>query len=153
LISVLVTASDEPKALTRLLTALVPAAAEGLVREVAVIGAVGPALAIADDAGAGLYDAFTSAWDAARGPWVAGVPIAAAFAPDWMERLEAHLATEPQTPARLVAGGLSLSAGPGGWLVPKQLAASALASSAAVVEQDLQRLARRGRRLRILDRR
>ena len=149
MISVLVTASDEPKTLTRLLTALVPAAAEGLVREVAVIGAIGPALAIADDAGADLYDAFGEAFERAKGPWVAGVPLTSTFAPDWMELLIAHLAKESPAPARLVArsGGLSLSAAPEGWLVPKQLAAS------AVVEQDLQRLARRGGRLRILDRR
>ncbi len=149
MISVLVTASDEPKALTRLLTALVPAAAEGLVREVAVIGAAGPALAIADDAGAELYEAFSEALAKAKGPWLASVPLEANFAPDWMELLIAHLAKEPQTPARLVArsGGLSLAAGPEGWLAPKQLAAS------AVMEQDLQRLARRGGRLRVLDRR
>jgi hypothetical protein len=149
LISVLVTASDEPKALTRLLTALVPAAAEGLVRDVAVIGAKGPALAIADDAGAELYDAFAEAFQRAKGPWVAGLPLGSNLAPGWMELLFAHLAKEPPAPARLVARSarLSLSAGPDGWLVPKRLAAS------AVVEQDLQRLARRGGRLRILDRR
>jgi hypothetical protein len=150
LISVLVTASnDEPKALTRLLTALVPAAAEGLVREVAVIGAAGQALAIADDAGAELYDAFAEAFDRAKGPWIAGLPLGPSLAPDWMELLIAHLGKEPPTAARLVAraSGLSLSAGPEGWLAPKRLAPS------TVVEQDLQRLARRGRRLRILDRR
>jgi hypothetical protein len=149
LISVLVTASDEPKALTRLLTALVPAAAEGLVRGVAVIGAAGPALAIADDSGAELYDAFGEAFERAKGPWVAGLPLGANLAPDWMELLIAHLAKEPQGAARLMArvSGLSLSPGPEGWLVPKRLAAS------TVVEQDLQRLARRGGRLRILDRR
>jgi hypothetical protein len=148
LISVLVTASDEPKALTRLLTALVPAAAEGLVREVAVIGAAGPALSIADDAGADLYDAFGAAFEKAKGPWVAGLPLGSTLAPDWMELLIPYLAREPQAPARLVARRLSLSAGPEGWLVPKRLAGSAV-----VVEQDLQRLARRGGRLRLLDRR
>src|SRR5277367_6688460 len=61
LISVLINAPEDPQALTRLLTALVPAAAEGLVREVGVIGAAGPAHAIADDAGAGLYDDFAGA--------------------------------------------------------------------------------------------
>ena len=150
MISILVTAGDDPKALTRLLTALVPAAAEGLVREVAVIAAAGPERAIADDAGADLYDAFGEAFDKAKGPWVAGLPLATNFAPDWMELVIAHLAKEPPTPARLSAraAGLSLSSPPEGWLVPKRLAASA-----AVVEQDLQRLARRGGRLRILDRR
>lgn len=151
MISVLVTASDEPQALTRLLTALAPAAVEGLVREVAVIAAAGPARAIADDAGADLYDTFAEALATAKGPWVAGLPLAANLAPGWMDLLSAHLATEPQAPARLVARsvGLNLAAQPEGWLAPLRLVASA-----GVVEQDLQRLARRGgRRLRILDRR
>lgn len=148
MISVLVTASDDPSALTRLLTALVPAAAEGVVREVGVIGAVDPARAIADDAGADLYDSFGEAFAKAKGPWVAGLPLGAHLAPDWMELVSAHLAQEPQAPVRLIARRLGLSASPEGWLVPKRLA-----TSAAVVEQDLQRLARRGGRLRILDRR
>ena len=150
MISILVTASDDPKALTRLLTALVPAAAEGLVREVAVIAAAGPERAIADDAGAELYDAFGAAFEQAKGPWIAGLPLGPNLAPDWMELVIAHLAKEPPAPARLVtrSGRLSLAAPPEGWLAPKQLA-----GSAAVVEQDLQRLARRGGRLRILDRR
>jgi hypothetical protein len=150
MISVLITAPDDPRALTRLLTALVPAAAEGLVREVAVIGAVGPSHAIADDAGAGLYAAFDEAFAKAKGPWIACLPPGPSFAPDWMELVATHLAKEPQQPARLVAwrSGLSLTRGPEGWLAPKRLAASAVA-----VEQDLQRLVRRGGRLRILDRR
>lgn len=151
MISVLITASDDIKALTRLLTALVPAAAEGLVREVAVIGAVGPAQAIADDAGAGLHDDFGQAFAKAKGPWVAGLPLGPSFAPDWMELVMAHLARDAEQAARLVArsSGLRLSSGPEGWLAPKRLAAST-----GVVEHDLQRLARRGGgRLRILDRR
>jgi len=151
LISVLITASDDPAALTRLLTALVPAAAEGLVREVAVIGAVGPVHAIADDAGAGLYDDFAEAYQRAKGPWVAGLPLGPNFAPNWIELVIAHLAKEAQQPARLVVRprGLRLASNPEGWLVPKSLG-----SSAGVMEQDLQRLARRGGgRLRILDRR
>ncbi len=151
MISVLITASDDAKALTRLLTALVPAAAEGLVREVAVIGAAGASHAIADDAGAGLYDDFGEGFAKAKGPWVAGLPLGPNFAPDWMELVIAHLAKESDQPARLIARSraLSLSAGPEGWLAPKRLA-----GSAGVVEYDLQRLARRGGgRLRILDRR
>jgi hypothetical protein len=150
LISILVTATDDPKPLTRLLTALVPAAAEGLVRGVAVIGAEGPARTIADDAGAELYQAFAEALAKAKGPWIAGVPLGPNLAVGWMELVAAHLAQEPAGPARLVArsAGLSFSSGPEGWLAPKRLAAA----SAVVVEQDLQRLARRGRRLRVLDR-
>jgi hypothetical protein len=148
MISVLINAPDDPRALTRLLTALVPAAAEGLVREVAVIGAEGPSHGIADDAGAGLYGAFAEAFEKAKGPWIAGLPAGPSFSPDWMELIVAHLAREPQQPARIVARRVSLSRGPEGWLVPKRLATSAI-----VVEQDLQRLARRGGRLRVLDRR
>jgi hypothetical protein len=148
MISVILTASDYAKALARLLTALVPAAAEGLVREVAVIGAAGASAALADDAGADLFEDLGAAMARARGPWLAGLPLTAMLAPDWMEVLAVHLAREPPTPARLVTRpGFSLGRGPQGWLAPKGL-------SAGLVEQDFQRLARRnGRRLRILDRR
>jgi hypothetical protein len=150
-ISVIVTATDDAKALSRLLTALVPAAAEGLVREVAVIGAEGPSTALAEDAGADLFEHFGAAAARARGPWLAGLPLAALFAPDWIEILAGHLAWEPPTPARLVArpDGFSLARAPEGWLAPKRLA-----PSAGLAEQDFQRLARRsGRRLRVLGRR
>ena len=150
MISVLLTPPDDPKAFVRLLTALVPAVAEGLVREVAVIGATGPFHAIADDAGAGLYDDFAAALAKAKGPWLAGVPGGAGLVSDWMDHVAAHLAVEPARPARLAvrSSGISLGGGPEGWLVPK-----ALAASAVVVEQDLQRLARRAVRLRVLERR
>jgi hypothetical protein len=149
-ISVLITASDDPRPLARLLTALVRAAAEGLVREAAVIGAAGPSRTIADDAGAGLYDDFASALATAKGPWLTGLPLGPGLSPGWMEVLAAHLAREPAEPARLIGGGGALGFGgrPEGWLLPKRLAPSTDA-----LEQDLQRLARRGRRLRILDRR
>jgi len=151
MISVILTASDDPNALAKLLTALVPAAAEGLVREVAVVGAAGPSAALADDAGADLFADFGAATARARGPWLARLPLAAALAPDWIEILAVHLARDPPTPARLVTrAGFSLAAAPEGWLAPKSLAPSA----AGIVEQDFQRLARRGgRRLRVLDRR
>ncbi len=143
----IISASDDGEALARLLTALVPAAAEGLVREVAVVGAAGTALSIAEDAGADLFEAgaFDQAFDRARGPWALGAPLGAVFAPDWMEIVAGHLRREPAEPARLVPRGFSLR-GREGWLVPK-----ALAASAGAVEQDLQRVARRGRRLRVLD--
>lgn len=147
MISVLVTASDDPKALARLLTALVPAAAEGLVREVAAVGARGAAAEVAEDCGADVYDAFGEAVGQARGPWIAAVPLAAMFAPDWMELVAEHLRRDPPQPARLIARAFSLRA-PEGWLVPK--AQTPLVGAA---EQDFQRVARRGRRLRILDRR
>ena len=151
MICVILTATDDPKPLARLLTALVPAAAEGLVREVAVIGAEGPSRALADDAGADLFESFGEALAHARSVWLAGLPLAAVLASDWMQVLADHLAGDRPGPARLIArsAGLRLTAAPEGWLIPKRLAASA-----ALAEQDLQRIARRGgRRLRILHRR
>jgi hypothetical protein len=145
-ISVIVTASDDAEALARLLTAFVPAAAEGLVREVAVVGAAGPAAAIAEDAGADAYDDFAAALARARGPWIAGTPLHAVFAPGWIELVAQHLRRTPAEPARLVAPGFGLGRREG-WLVPKPLA-----PSAGAVEQDLQRIARLGRRLRVLHR-
>ena len=152
MISLIVIAGADHKALSRLLTALVPAAAEGLIREVAVLGALGRSKDIADDAGADLYDAgaFAEALARARGPWIASLPAAASFAPNWINILVAHLAREPAEPAQLVSarGWLALPSPPEGWLVPK-----ARAPSAAAAEQDFQRLARRGgRRLRVLSR-
>jgi hypothetical protein len=143
----IVSASDDGEALARLLAALVSAAAEGLVREVAVVGATGLAREVAEDAGADSYDAFGQAFERARGPWVASVPLAAVLAPDWMEIVADHQRRRPDEPARLVQRGFSLR-GREGWLAPKRLA-----PSAGAVEQDLQRVARRGRRLRVLDRR
>jgi len=152
MISLIVRGGEDHKALSRLLTALVPAAAKGLIREVAVLGALGRSYDVADDAGADLYNAgaFDEALQRARGPWVAGLPLGASFAPEWIELVAAHLAREPAEPARLVGqGGWPLLSGaPEGWLVPKPPSPSAPAA-----EQDLQRLARRGgRRLRILRR-
>lgn len=145
MISVILIASDDGEALARLLTALVPAAAEGLVREVAVVGATGLAAEIAGDAGADLYEAFGLAFERTRGPWVGGLPLAATFSSDWIATVADHMRRAPNEPARLTARGFSLRA-PEGWLAPKRLAPSAV-----VVEQDLQALARRGRRLRVLE--
>ena len=140
----IISASNDGEALARMLAALVPAAAEGLVREVAVVGATGLAAEVAEDAGADRYEAFDAAFERARGPWVAGLPLAASLTADWMAIVADHLRRE-QAPARLTARGFSLRA-PGGWLAPKRIA-----PSAGVMEQDLQALARRGRRLRVLD--
>jgi hypothetical protein len=153
MICVILTASDDVEALARLLTQLTPAAAEGLVRQVAVVGAAGACADLAEDAGADIFaaGAFGAAAAKARGPWLAGLPSNAVLARDWMERVAGHLARGDSAPARLVArsGWLGLGGRPEGWLAPKRLAPSAV-----LVEQDFQRLARRGgRRLRVLDRR
>ena len=146
MISVIVTASDDAEALARLLTQFVPAAAEGLVRAVAVVGATGAVAEVAEDSGADTYAAFGEALERARGPWIAGAPLGAVFAPDWIEVVAQHLRRTPAEPARLVAPGFGFRRREG-WLVPK-----ARAPSAGAVEQDLQRVARLGRRLRVLHR-
>ena len=150
MISVILKDADAPAELATLLAALVPAAAEGLVRDVAVLGAIGPSAEIADDAGATLYaaEAFAEAVAGARGSWLAGLPLRGRLSPDWMGIVAAHVALAPTAALLLQSRRLSLAPRPEGWLVPK-----ALAPSAGAVEQDLQRLARRsGRRLRIFDR-
>jgi hypothetical protein len=158
LISLILTASDDTEALTRLLSALVPGAAEGLVREVAVLGASDLCHAIIADAGADAYPAgaFADAFERAKGPWVCGLPLASGLAPDWIEALAAHIVRDPSAAARLVSRRLWPMTRLEGWLVPKAAAVGALAASTPTrpCEQDLQRLARRsGRRLRVLTRR
>ncbi|HEY1426672.1 MAG TPA: hypothetical protein VGF50_08380 [Caulobacteraceae bacterium] len=145
MITFILTATEDAEALARLLSALVPAVAEGLVREAAVVGARGAAAEVADDAGADLCETFGAAIEAARGPWIAGAPLGAVFTPDWMQLVADHVRREPMEAARLASRGFGLRQR-AGWLVPKRLAPSAV-----VVEQDLQRLARRGRRLRVLE--
>ncbi|MFI4933757.1 MAG: hypothetical protein ACHP7N_03995 [Caulobacterales bacterium] len=152
MLTVLITASDDAKALGRLLTALVPGAAVGLVRDVIVLSAEGDSREVAEDAGATLAarGEAARAIDKSRGEWLAGLPLMATLAPDWMALVTDHLARETRAAARLTGpGGFPRLGGKArleGWLVPRSLA-----PSAGVVEQDLQRLARRsGVRLRVL---
>jgi len=150
MLTMIVSASDDAPALARLLTALVPAVAGEVLADVVVRGAAGASLEIAEDAGATIADGplFSEALALARGDWLAGLPLTAAFMPAWVETLAAHMAMSPAAPARLVAhGGLFARRGAEGWLVPR-----ALAPSAGAAEHDLQRLARRrgAGRLRIL---
>lgn len=153
MISVIVSAAHDPAVLARLLTALTPGAAEGLIREVAVLGADGACRNVADDAGADLYPAggFAQAFERAKGPWIAGLPLAARLAPHWVETLGAYVGREPAQAARLVSQAWWRIGEREGWLAPKSLA---LLAAVGAREQHFQRLARRsGRRLRILLRR
>jgi hypothetical protein len=149
MISVLIVASDDEAALARLLTQLVPAAAEGLVRDVLVVGAAGPSRDVALDAGATLVEPGQAPLGGARGEWLLGLPLGARLRPEWMEVVSRHLATPPPTPARLARTGLWPSGRRDeGWLAPL-----ALASGGRTGEKDLERLARRrGRVLRVLER-
>jgi hypothetical protein len=151
MISVVIQASEDAAALARLLTSLVPAAADGLVRDVVVLGAKGASLEIAEDAGAVSIPEGDGAQAIGRtkGAWIAHLPLGAAPVEGWMEIVAEHLALEPPSTAKLTSGKslFGLAGGPVGWLAPRRETLSA-----AAVEQDLERLARRlgGRRLRIL---
>jgi len=146
-ISVIIEASDDAAALARRLTELVPAAAEGLVREVLVRGAAGQALAVVEDAGATVLAAGDDAAARGRGDWLLMLPLGGALRRDWMDAIGAHIGATRARPARLIGkrGPFGWGFGPEGWLSPR---------SAGAVEKDLQRLARLGgRRLRVFDRR
>jgi hypothetical protein len=150
-ISVILTATGDVRALGRLLAALVPAAAEGLVREVAVLGGDAESVALADDAGAHLFaaGAFEQALVSTKGPWIAWLPEQAILSAGWTETLAGYLEAAHGGPARLTAkpGFLGLRYGPEGWLAPKT------AVLAGATQQDLERLARRsGRRLGVFHR-
>jgi len=149
MISVVVRASDDAAALARLLTALVPAAAEGLVRDVLVLGAEGASYEIAEDAGAMTASdgSLGQVLTRCRGDWIAHLPLSAVLAEGWMNVLEDFL-RDAAAPARIIGkAGLGLRRRPFGWLAPRRTVLSV-----AAVEKDLQGLARRlgGRPLRIL---
>jgi hypothetical protein len=149
MLSIVLTASDDAGALSRLLTALVPAVARHVLGDVVVRGATGASLEIAEDAGATLVDGdFAQALARTRGAWIGGLPLGSVLAPGWIDLVVDHLQRTPATAARLTSpGGLFTRGQPEGWLAPRSAALSP-----GVVEQDLKRLARRGgsRRLRIL---
>ena len=87
MLSVVITASDDARALSRLLTALVPGAAEHLVRDVVVRGAKGASHEIADDAGATIVEGadFAEALARTRGDWIAGLPVTVTLRSGWIE--------------------------------------------------------------------
>jgi len=150
MISVIVEADDGAEALAAMLTRIVPGAAEGLVRDVVVIGAAGLAREVAEDAGAEVCADFATALTVAKGPWLACLPPGGRLLPGWVAALGRHLREGEGSPARLCAGrGLFGVRRPEGWLAPKPAAGSAV-----VVKKDFERIARRrGRRLRVLERR
>jgi len=75
MISVVIDARGGAEALARLLAGLVPAAADGVVREVLVFGADARSRDVADDAGARICADFAGAATAAKGPWLALLPL------------------------------------------------------------------------------
>ena len=85
MISVIVPTAQSERDLAALLSVLVPAAVDGLVREVMVVDA-GPsqaAAAICEDAGADVLAGFADALRRAKGDYVLALPASLRLRPGW----------------------------------------------------------------------
>ena len=104
MISVVVFTANADRDLAVLLSALVPAAVDGLVREVLVVdaGSTDATLAICEDAGAHVVAGFAAALRRAKGDYVLALPVALRLRPGWDESVRRHL-EEGGGPALLVA--------------------------------------------------
>lgn len=93
MISVIVSTVDTDRDLAALLSALVPAAVDGLVREVLVVGAgsTDAGLAICEDAGADVVADVAAALRRAKGDYVLALPAALRLRPGWEESVRRHL--------------------------------------------------------------
>lgn len=121
MISAIVTTFNDERRLGATLTALVPAAINGLVREVlfADAGSTDATAEIAEDAGAGLISgegdrdrALVSACAAARGPWLLLLDAGSRLQPGWEAAADEHMRTHADQAGwfRLVVEGRSLGA-------------------------------------------
>ena len=104
MISVVVSTANADRDLAALLSALVPAAVDGLVREVLVAdaGSTDATLAICEDAGADVVADFAAALRRARGDDVLVLPVSLRLRPGWDESVRRHL-EEGGGPALLVS--------------------------------------------------
>lgn len=123
MISVIVPTRDSGEALAGLLASLVPAAVDGLVRDVVVAdaGSTDATAALCEDAGATLvYGTIAAAVAVARGDWLLIAPPEMRFPPRWIETLADHVGRERE-PALLMPPLKP------GWLASrKRLSAAAL---------------------------
>ncbi|HEX2558868.1 cell wall biosynthesis glycosyltransferase [Phenylobacterium sp.] len=93
MLSVVITPAGGPEDLAFLFARLVPAAVDGLVREVIYAGAADATVEeICEATGARIAEGLGAALAQAKGPWVLVAP--ATFRPpeDWQDRAAAHLA-------------------------------------------------------------
>ncbi|MBS0488456.1 hypothetical protein [Phenylobacterium sp. NIBR 498073] len=93
MISVIVPTAESERDLAALLSVLVPAAVDGLVREVIVVDA-GPSqatAAICEDAGADVLAGFADALRRAKGDYVLALPASLRLRPGWDESVRRHL--------------------------------------------------------------
>jgi cellulose synthase/poly-beta-1,6-N-acetylglucosamine synthase-like glycosyltransferase len=93
MITVVIPTLNSAVELQALLPALVPAAVDGLVRDVIVVddGSSDATLAMCEDAGAVVVTSFAGAADRARSDVVLALPAQMRLAPGWETRVGAHL--------------------------------------------------------------
>ena len=105
MISALICTLDDERRLAGTLSALVPAAVDGLVRQVVVVdaGSRDATLEIADDAGALLVrNGLPAALGAALQPWVLVLDPGARLTPGWERPVHAHMTATPVRAGRIV---------------------------------------------------
>lgn len=113
MISVVLLASEDLPGLAAQMAMLVPAAVDGLVKEVILAGASTPGVeALVEDSGARLVSVegdaaacLAAGAAAARGDWVLTLRAAPALREGWREPVEKHLAGGGGTAAALAAPG------------------------------------------------
>lgn len=99
MLSVIIPTLDSAADLQGLLAALVPAAVDGLVREVicADAGSIDPTLEICEDAGARVVaGGLVAAAGVAKGAWVLVLPANLRLPEDWAQRMGSHLGRGPR---------------------------------------------------------
>lgn len=103
MLTVIIATFNDEEALARTLASLVPAAVEGLVREVVVVdaGSTDQTHRVADHAGCRMMsaDEMAKAILTARGDWIMFLEPGAKPAGDWIEPVAAHI-SHARTPAR-----------------------------------------------------
>ncbi len=106
MLSVIIPTKNNETGLVRTLSALVPAAVEGLVREVIVIdlGSADQTHRIAEHAGCRIFPAedMALAITSAKGEWIMFLEPGAKPAGEWMEHVSIHV-SQGRTPARFSA--------------------------------------------------
>ncbi|HWA59730.1 MAG TPA: cell wall biosynthesis glycosyltransferase [Caulobacteraceae bacterium] len=125
MITVVFATLNDAEGLAQAMAELVPAAVDGLVREVVVAdaGSTDATLEVADEAGATIVSGgLRSAVAVARADWILALPPRPGLVPGWERAVERAL--QSRVGVRLVAGPWPWSPGLG-VLVPKRLAAGA----------------------------
>ncbi|MCR5879973.1 hypothetical protein [Phenylobacterium sp. J367] len=139
MLSVIIDVARREDRLPGLLAALTPAAVEGLVKEVLVVGSAGsePLDALCEDTGAEQAGSLREAIGRAKADLLLVLPPEIRFANGWVERLNDHLAAGGRTAVLEGerAGGL-FGGRPYGVLIQKSAAAD-------LVEPDIQALRRK----------